>query len=65
MPDIIIKSGSVSLMFDDKVFVKDLSNPTVYSNGAVTVRRVLIDGPDGGVDYPCKDGLIVVTIMCE
>jgi hypothetical protein len=64
MPDIIIKGGSVSLMFDETVLNKRHNDYDVYSNDHMKITRVRVQGPGGETlfDELSDHGQLVITI---
>ena len=64
--EIVVKGGSVSLMFDGTILRKSNFDPNVYSNGQVRVTRVQVTDPTGILfDHRCEEGMIVINIEYE
>lgn len=53
--DIIIKSGSVDLIFDDGIYPKRPGDPRSHTSPTKKITRVVVVGDDGAMDYDSGD----------
>jgi hypothetical protein len=62
---IVIKGGSVSLVFDENIYPKDPADPMVHGNRRLKITRVVIQSM-GGANYDSgefPEGLMASIII--
>ncbi|HEV7680594.1 MAG TPA: hypothetical protein VGO68_00610 [Pyrinomonadaceae bacterium] len=55
--DIIIKSGSVDLIYDETYYPTDPENPNIHTNSNGKIIRIVITGDVNYDSGECLDGL--------
>lgn len=63
---IIIKGGSVGLIFDPTSFERDSMDPYVHTNKHAKITRIVVENMAGGVEYDtgyCQEGLQSVVMV--